>query len=741
MTGSLILKGDPAEDLEAATKQYVDNHAVPAMVYEFGLPEKPSTPIADSEEIPYTWEQINAIALAGKAQEYFSLGSTKLVNLSTAVLGANAATMMVIGFDQDGESTVTFQTKGVLPTSTTFGSSAVWIGSTARMQCQNFYNACEAKDFIKTVSKGTCLSINNSRNNTATYNDETVWIPSEREMGLDSYSPISTANSTTSKAECTQGYNAAYSYYTSDATRVKYQMNANGTLTTSTGFYWERSLHYTDTNYACKIWVGGSDSYSIYSDDNYLAPAFVIGNSDAPSPSGRITQDGGDITDKVKGLIGSSDGFEIGDIRSSMRTDLGENYLLANGAEINQEEYPELFDLIKGVSFEQSDLELATTVDASLTSYINFQNFKILNGLYCIILTTSNDSQPVLLVSDNPSQSWVVRKFDTTFYSYNISYCNGYYVMVGNDKTYYHATSSQQKIIIAYSTNPLTTPFTLKEITKTDSDYYWSCTNTGMVYGKGKYHIMCNLYYTDDAYRAYMIGVVYSSSIGGTYTYNKWSSITDYGTTPAEYDEENDVFYLVQLYTRSGYKSNYKLVAFSDLSNFTKAGEFAIEQANNDTTNNPFLGKISKLNSGKWFLATNSGSLHCTFNPGTTPTKIADDGVLAWSTWAIGENITKTRNAGVDLIVSYGYTTTNVGNIYIYHLLTDGTRAEQDYTIPFNNSKAGGMKFGFVSTDGNSIYAFYSNDDYTIGVYKLSSKNFLPVITVDNCYTYIKVKE
>jgi len=125
-------------------------------------------------------------------------------------------------------------------------------------------------------------------------------------MGLDSYSPISTANSTTSKAECTQGYNAAYSYYTSDATRVKYQMNANGTLTTSTGFYWERSLHYTDTNYACKIWVGGSDSYSIYSDDNYLAPAFVIGNSDAPSPSGKITQDGEDITNKIASILGGT---------------------------------------------------------------------------------------------------------------------------------------------------------------------------------------------------------------------------------------------------------------------------------------------------------------------------------------------------------------------------------------------------------------------------------------------------
>ena len=306
MTGSLVLNGDPAEDLEAATKQYVDNHTISAMVYE-ELPAKPSAPIADGQEIPYSWEQINAITLAGKAQEYFSLGATKLVNLSAAVLGANAATMMIIGFNQDGENTTTFQTKGTLPTTTVFGSSsAVWIGSTARTQCQNFYNACEAKNFIKTVSKGTCQSINNSRNNTPTYNDETVFLLSEREIGFDSFSPLSTANSTTSKAECTKGYNVGYSYYTSDATRKKHRMNADGTLTTTSDFDWLRSLHYNSAGYLSRVWAGGSEGYDLYDNSNGFAPAFVIGNSDVSSLPAKITQDGEDITDKVKGLVGGA---------------------------------------------------------------------------------------------------------------------------------------------------------------------------------------------------------------------------------------------------------------------------------------------------------------------------------------------------------------------------------------------------------------------------------------------------
>lgn len=302
MTGPLILKTNPAEDLEAATKQYVDNH----MQYEPGFPRKPSTPIADGQEIPYTWEEINAITLAGKAQEYFSLGATKLVNLSTAVLGANAATVMVIGFNQDGKNTTTFQTKGTLPTDTVFGSSGVWIGSTARTQCQNFYNACEAKSFIKTVSKGTCPNQASGNSGTATYNDETVWIPSETEMGLDNFSSLTKSNSTTSNSECTKGYNAGYSYYTSNAARVKYQMNANGALTTTKSVqYWERSLNSVGANRVCGVRNDGKPSDGHCSYVLGFAPAFVIGTGTSSSKITQITQNGTDITDKVKELIAS----------------------------------------------------------------------------------------------------------------------------------------------------------------------------------------------------------------------------------------------------------------------------------------------------------------------------------------------------------------------------------------------------------------------------------------------------
>lgn len=202
------------------------------------------------------------------------LGTTKSVTLSSAVLGTTTHLIRVIGVDQDANNTVTFQTKNCLSQYTTFGSSAVWIGSTARSLCQNYYNAFPGKAAIKTIKKGTCPNYGD-RNQNVTYNDETVFLLSEREFGLDTYSPLSTANSTTSKAECTQGKNFAYSYYTSNATRIMY---LGDTSTSSYGYPWERSRRCDYSVGVCRVGYTGTATYDTYSSSRGLAPAFVIGN-------------------------------------------------------------------------------------------------------------------------------------------------------------------------------------------------------------------------------------------------------------------------------------------------------------------------------------------------------------------------------------------------------------------------------------------------------------------------------
>ena len=225
------------------------------------------------------WASLKTWARSASASERQAcVGKTKKVSLSSTVLGANQALMRCIGYDRDGTGTLAFQTAGTLPNSLEFGSSAVWMNSDARTQCRNFASRCSASNSITTVNKGTCpnISTGSQRNDSVTYNSETGWLPSEREMGLDSWSPLSTANSSTSKAECTQGYNAPYQYYDSNSDRIKYGMDASGNVGSTARYYWERSRYYTGSGYVCGVSTTGAADYTGYYSSFYLAPAFVI---------------------------------------------------------------------------------------------------------------------------------------------------------------------------------------------------------------------------------------------------------------------------------------------------------------------------------------------------------------------------------------------------------------------------------------------------------------------------------
>lgn len=223
------------------------------------------------------WASLKTWARSASASERQAcVGKTKKVSLSSAVLGANQALMRCIGYDRDGTGTLAFQTAGTLPDSLSFGDSSVWIQSDARTQCRNFASRCSASNSITTVNKGTCPNPNDSRNGSVTYNSETGWLPSEREMGLDTYSPLSTANSSTSKAECTQGYNAPYQYYDSNSDRIKYGMDASGNVGSTARYYWERSRGYDVSSFVCSVGTSGGAGDTGYDGSSHLAPAFVI---------------------------------------------------------------------------------------------------------------------------------------------------------------------------------------------------------------------------------------------------------------------------------------------------------------------------------------------------------------------------------------------------------------------------------------------------------------------------------
>lgn len=305
---------DTIKDLTEITLTHIDDNLNPhlvtaeqigavtssGMVYKNSLPAVPKNPIAANEYIPYTWEEINAIALSGHAKDWISVGALKSITLNEAILGTTTHDIRVIGINQDNDQSITFQTKNCLSNPTVFGSSVEWIGSTVRSLCQSYYNAFPGKDAIKTVYKGTCstASADSARDELVIYNDETVFLLSEREFGLDYYSPLSVENSTTSKAECTQDKNFSYSYYTNNDTRIMYK---GDTSTSNYGYPWERSRHYINENYVCFVSSDGSAGYHAYNDSRGLAPAFVIGNEELSFKI--IMQEEEDITQEVTELI------------------------------------------------------------------------------------------------------------------------------------------------------------------------------------------------------------------------------------------------------------------------------------------------------------------------------------------------------------------------------------------------------------------------------------------------------
>ena len=196
------------------------------------------------------------------------LGATKDINLSSKVAGDKIYNMRIIGIDFDAPGVITFD-------STICGSSKVHYNKKGP-QCENFYNYCEAKPYIKPLKKGTAAK-SVSRNGNVTYTDSYVWLLSEREVGLNTYSSLSTANSTLTKAECTYGINAPYPFFNSANSRIKYYNIGGGARVYS--LWWLRSIYFANIidGYSLQIDPDGNSYYDDDNVDSSFSPCFAIG--------------------------------------------------------------------------------------------------------------------------------------------------------------------------------------------------------------------------------------------------------------------------------------------------------------------------------------------------------------------------------------------------------------------------------------------------------------------------------
>ena len=232
--------------------------------------------------------------LANSVPDISWRGKTKSVTLTSAVLGTTTHLIRCIGVDQDGEGTVTFQTANCLANTTVFGTNnAQWSdsGCTARIECQNYYNAFPGKDYIKQLTKVTNLNNDRSSSNMGTTNDY-VWIPSFDEVWSSSYAYAPGGD------EYTSGQSRGYLYYGPGDNRIKKNGDSGSACN-----WWLRSrstYNATAVGYVYNDGVARNNDYNI---TYYLAPAFAI---QCNTNNYYLSQDDTDVTEKVADALGAA---------------------------------------------------------------------------------------------------------------------------------------------------------------------------------------------------------------------------------------------------------------------------------------------------------------------------------------------------------------------------------------------------------------------------------------------------
>lgn len=208
-----------------------------------------------------SWADIDKVAKAGKAAEYWAVHDTKTITFPSAVLGSTVITVKIMGFDYDdlasgGKAPITFGMVDCFATKQRMNATGQNVGG---------YNGCElygtlintvlpafqaaiGSDTIKAVSKYTSAGNKSTTINTTT---EKIWLYSEYEVfGVTTYSAA--GEKPADKSVC-------YPAFTDAPSRIK----KVGTLA---AHWWERSPSVNYITYFCDVYNDGKIANAISAD-------------------------------------------------------------------------------------------------------------------------------------------------------------------------------------------------------------------------------------------------------------------------------------------------------------------------------------------------------------------------------------------------------------------------------------------------------------------------------------------
>ena len=225
--------------------------------------ELPSLPPVGTTLQNCSWEQINLIGRAGKGADYFTIGSTKTVTLTTN----EVITLVLVGMNHDlladgsGDyAPFTFNVVDCLQATGQMESSDIntngWHGCAMRGVCNGtFYGIMPPalKNIIKQVQKKA--SAGNQSSTIVTSNDY-IWLAAEIEIF---------GATTHSKA----GEGTQYAYYTNSSRRIK---RVSGVASD----WWERSPKGANATDFCVVNPSGAASSNYASNSNGVALGLCV---------------------------------------------------------------------------------------------------------------------------------------------------------------------------------------------------------------------------------------------------------------------------------------------------------------------------------------------------------------------------------------------------------------------------------------------------------------------------------
>ena len=414
--------------------------------------------------------------------------------------------------------------------------------------------------------------------------------------------------------------------------------------------------------------------------------------------------------------------FQVGDIRSSIRADLGDNYLLANGATFPKALYPQLYAVNSANVGYNKPLKMITTgYDKPISKSVGLYHMDTpaINGeIHDTLSTIALDSGDV--VSGKTDLYPIISPYHVTG-NRQMHYANGRYFLASRA---YNTNGGSAFIIL--SSNDLHNWSKSVFSTPSDSDNF-----TDVVYYRNAYYCL-RVYYQKDYHRIEL----YKSTNG--------ISFSPIGT-PADISYSNTVGAGYMLFATDSYLGMFRVDRSSN-NVFISTAFYYLMNGDTPTSNRGTLYRMTNVYSTGPSITSNCPPIHVGWDNtyiyiyGTNRNNTSSEQNMLWTIpkssvqgGAFSPSLTYVNS----ISIAYWSGRTDIGMVLyanegIYRL----SGSSPILIGNFDTTSVGTAIFA-----GNAENAIFSNGSTNANGKSWGTfKNILPLVSIDGCYSYVKVK-